>query len=49
MADLRRPALRTACPEEASQDEVLNVSKVASNSSDGEPGIGHLPTFDIAG
>jgi hypothetical protein len=40
MADLRRPAFRTARPEAASQDQVLNVSKVASNSSDGVPGIG---------
>ena len=42
VADLRRPALGTARPEAASQDEVLNVSKVASNSSDGVPGIGHF-------
>jgi hypothetical protein len=34
MAGLRRPALGTA----ASQDLVLNVSKVASNSSAGAPG-----------
>ena len=41
LADLRRPALRTACPRAASQDQVLNVSKVASNSSDGAPALGH--------
>ena len=41
MADLRRPAVRTARPRAASQDQVLNVSKVASNSSDGAPALGH--------
>jgi hypothetical protein len=49
MADLRRPALRTACPEAASRDEVLNVSKVASNSSGGVPGIGQIQSHDRSG
>lgn len=31
MADLRRPAPRTARPRAASQDQDLNVSKMASN------------------
>ena len=42
MAVLRRPALGTARHKPANQDVVLNVSKVASNSSAGAPGIGHL-------
>ena len=41
MADLRRPILETARSKPARQDLVLNVSKVASNSSAGAPGIGH--------
>jgi hypothetical protein len=40
IAGLRRPALETAGPKPASQDMVLNVSKVASNSFAGAPGIG---------
>jgi len=40
LADLRRPALGTARPKPASQDVVLNVSKVASNSSAGTPALG---------
>jgi hypothetical protein len=41
VAGLRRPALGIAAPKPASQDVVLNVSKVASNSFAGAPGIGH--------
>jgi hypothetical protein len=40
VAGLRRSALGTAGPKPASQDVVLNVSKVVSNSSAGAPGIG---------
>jgi hypothetical protein len=45
MADLRRPVLGTADPEPASQNVVLNVSKVAMNSPAGAPGIGHKAPF----
>ena len=45
VADLRRPALGTARPEAATQDEVLIVSKVASSSCDGAPGIGQERNF----
>ena len=48
MAGLRRPALGTAGPKPASQDVVLNVSKVASNSSAGAPGIGQQPVVQAA-
>ena len=48
MADLRRPALGTARRKPASQDVVLNVSKVASNSSAGEPALGHEPLLVLA-
>ena len=41
----RRPALGTAGPNPASQDVVLNVSKVASNSTVRTPGMGHEATF----
>ena len=34
--------------EAASEDQVLSVSKVASNSSGGVPGIGHEESLDIA-
>ncbi len=44
MADRRRPALGTARPKPARQDVVLNVSKVASNSYAGAPGIGQDST-----
>jgi len=40
MADLRRPALGTSDPKPASQNVVLNVSKVAMSASAGAPGIG---------
>ena len=45
MADLRRPARGTSRPKAASQDAFLSVSKVASHSSDGGPGIGHKRYF----
>jgi hypothetical protein len=41
VADQQRPALGTADRKPASQDVVLNVSKVAPNSSARAPGIGH--------
>ena len=45
MAEWSRPVFGTSRPEAASQDQVLNVSKLASNSSDGGPALGHRRTF----
>ena len=42
MAEWSRPVFGTARHEAASEDQVLSVSKVASNSSGGVPGIGHF-------
>ena len=41
VAEWSRPVFGTARHEAASEDQVLSVSKVASNSSGGVPGIGH--------
>ena len=41
VADRRRPTFGTARSKPAGQDMGLNVSKVASISSTGAPGIGH--------
>ena len=41
---LRRPTLEAADRTLGSQDVVLNVSKVASNSSARAPGPGHKPS-----
>jgi hypothetical protein len=49
LADLRRPALGIARLEAPNQCAVLNVSKVASNSSDGGPGIGQQPVLATVG
>jgi hypothetical protein len=40
LADRRLPTFGTARSKPAGQDMGLNVSKVASNSSTGEPGLG---------
>ena len=45
LADRRRPTFGTARPKPAGQDMGLNVSKVASISSTGAPGIGHQESF----
>jgi hypothetical protein len=45
MADRRRPTFGTARSKPAGQDMGLNVSKVASISSTGAPGIGHKPSY----
>lgn len=42
VAEWSRPVFGTARHEAASEDQVLSVSKVASNSSGGVPGIGQL-------
>jgi hypothetical protein len=46
MADLRRPAVGTARRGAARQDAFLSVSKVASNPTDGAPGIGQFRSYD---
>jgi len=46
LADLRRPALGTADPKPASQNVVLNVSKVAMNSPAGAPSIGQFRSLN---
>jgi len=45
MADRRLPTFGTARSKPAGQDMGLNVSKVASNSSTGAPGLGHNRSY----
>ena len=49
MADRRRPTFGTARRKPAGQDMGLNVSKVASISPTGAPGIGHQLTVATGG